>query len=893
MVTLREHVVGHTPKRLRDFLGEVLIVLFGLVVIWLGIALLLREQDQATIIDARHDTANLAQAFEQNINRTVSAIDQSLLFTRAAYERDSAHFNLPDWAHTVLPESSLTFLMGVTDRDGRLIATSGGPPKAAISLADREHFRAQAESRTDSLFISKPVLGRQSQRWAIEFSRRLSAPDGSFAGIITASVDPYGFSRFYDSINLGGGGLIVLAGLDGIVRAQAPLSGEPLGVDLSGTRLLAAAAASDRGGFRGDVESIDRFVSYRRLRDYPLLVAVGEDSSEVFALYRRSRLQYLAGGGVLSLLLLLTGMLLVRGKLRLLQSREAALRSQTNLNDAVENISQGLIMVDAQRRIPVINRRAIALLRLPPKLVEQLPDFDAILKWQIDSGEFGPGGEAASPFRRFVEGGGLTQSDGAYERTRADGTVLEVRTQRLPDGGAVRTYTDLTERKRAEAQIAFLAHHDRLTGLANRTLFTEKITLALAQAHERNRGFAVLCLDLDRFKLVNDVRGHDVGDRLLQEVADRLRNSVRDADTVARFGGDEFAIVQTAASQPEAAMALAGRLVRLLAEPYLIEGQQSLIGASIGVALYPTSATSADELLRKADVALYRAKEGGRRSYRIYERAMDIRVDERRSLEQDLREALANERLSMHYQPIFTRDLDFVGFEALIRWEHPVRGSISPAEFVPVATESGLIVQLGRWSMEAACMRAARWPQHVRIAVNVSPLQFHDPDLLRYIDDVLGRSGLAPERLTIEITEGLLGDDEENVLGVMHALKQQGVRVVLDNFGSGHSSLGYLRRYPIDGIKIGPSLVQGLAPGSEALLIVRTILILCRSLNMEVVGAGIETEDQLRTLRRLRCDLLQGYLVGRPIPPEQVPAFLARPSRPAPVTAETGAGGDA
>ncbi len=436
---------------------------------------------------------------------------------------------------------------------------------------------------------------------------------------------------------------------------------------------------------------------------------------------------------------------------------------------------------------------------------------------------------------------------------------------------------DLSDRKRAEQRIHHLAHHDSLTGLPNRTLFRDRLAQALAVGEQTGRGLALLCLDLDGFKAVNDLHGHPVGDAVLIEVGNRLMTCLRDSDTVARLGGDEFAIVQSSADQPRAAAGLADRLVRLLAEPFEVGGQRVAIGTSVGIALFPSDAREPDVLLRNADLALYRAKHDGRGVYRFFEQAMDLRLQQRRALEQDLRAAMQRGELRLHYQPLLdSATLDVEGFEALLRWQHPTRGFISPAEFVPVAEECGLIVPLGHWVLQTACAEAASWKLPWRIAVNLSPAQFKQRDLARSVRDVLDRTGLAPWRLELEITEGILIDDAERALTMLRELKALGVRIALDDFGTGYSSLSYLRRFPFDKLKIDASFVQGLGDCGEADAIVRAIVALGRSLSLHITAEGVETEDQLARLREHECDQVQGYLLGRPAPPDQLPALRAR-----------------
>jgi diguanylate cyclase len=423
---------------------------------------------------------------------------------------------------------------------------------------------------------------------------------------------------------------------------------------------------------------------------------------------------------------------------------------------------------------------------------------------------------------------------------------------------------DISERKAAEGWIEHLAYHDPLTGLANRALFTDRLAQAIVLAERSHHGIALICLDLDRFKSVNDLLGHPGGDRVLVEAGARVRRVVRDMDTAARLGGDEFAVVQQLASQREAAF-LAERMLAELSQPYEIDGRQVTIGTSIGIALFPADGQDATTLMKNADLALYRAKSDGRGVFRCFEPEMDARVQERRAMEEDLRQAIARGELELNYQPqVESQTLEITGFEALLRWTHPVRGRVPPAEFIPLAEETGLIIMLGHWVLDTACQEAASWTKPYRIAVNLSPAQFKEAGLAEMIRATLARHGLDPARLELEITEGVLIEDAERALSVLQELKRSGVRIALDDFGTGYSSLSYLRRFPFDMIKIDGSFVQGIGEDNEAEAIVSAVIAMGRNLGLDVTAEGVETRAQLGMLRSQRCTQLQGFLLGRP-----------------------------
>jgi diguanylate cyclase (GGDEF)-like protein/PAS domain S-box-containing protein len=461
---------------------------------------------------------------------------------------------------------------------------------------------------------------------------------------------------------------------------------------------------------------------------------------------------------------------------------------------------------------------------------------------------------------------------------RKDGEERQFSTRKLavPDksGSAhwiVSVSEDITERKRAEARVERLAHYDALTGLANRILFKDELEAALQSAAKDDQSAAVYCIDLDHFKAVNDTLGHGAGDTLLTLVAQRLTQCVRTGDTVARLGGDEFAIVQRGTGLAEIARELAGRIVAALSEPYDINGHQVVIGASIGIALFPIDGRLAGDLLKKADVALYRAKAHGRGAYRVFTPEMDAELQARRSLEVDLRHALTAGEFDLHYQPLLDLKTDQVaGCEALIRWNHPVRGLVMPGDFISLTEEIGLIRPIGEWVLRAACAEAATWPEHVTLAVNVSPLQFRDRRLAGTIMSALATSGLPAARLELEITESVLLQDDEANMRVLHQLKTMGCRISLDDFGTGYSSLSYLRRFPFDKIKIDRCFVRDLPRDQGSVAIIQAITSLASSLGMCTTAEGVETLDQLNVLQSLGCNQVQGYIIGRPTPADKL-----------------------
>ncbi|MDO9713387.1 bifunctional diguanylate cyclase/phosphodiesterase [Paracraurococcus lichenis] len=483
-----------------------------------------------------------------------------------------------------------------------------------------------------------------------------------------------------------------------------------------------------------------------------------------------------------------------------------------------------------------------------------------------------------------MRGMAAREAEGACEyriRRPSDGELrhVEARARYEYDGSgrplsAVGVVIDVTERREAELRIAHLAHHDALTGLPNRVLFRDRLNDALARAR-RNEGFAVLYLDLDRFKEVNDTLGHPVGDALLRAVTARLQAELRETDTLARLGGDEFAVIQASLDQPRDATTLARRLVEVISAPFLLDGHQMVIGTSVGISLCPTDGFDPDALLKGADMALYRAKAEGRGRWRFFEPEMDARMQLRRTLELDLRRALAMSEFEVFYQPIVNIDTRRVsGLEALLRWRHPERGLVPPDDFIPLAEEIGLILPIGEWVLAQACCDAATWPGAPKVAVNLSPVQFAGRGLVEAVAAALAQSGLAPARLELEITETVLLQDTEATLATLHRLKALGVRIAMDDFGTGYSSLSYLQRFPFDKVKIDRSFTRELGNSRQSNAIVQAVTDLCAGLEMTTTAEGVETEAQLAVLRRRGCSEAQGYLFSKPKPAEEVRVVL-------------------
>ncbi|WP_028133818.1 PAS-domain containing protein [Bradyrhizobium japonicum] len=527
---------------------------------------------------------------------------------------------------------------------------------------------------------------------------------------------------------------------------------------------------------------------------------------------------------------------------------------------ALNNMSQGLCMLDANLRVIVCNRRYIEMFGLSPDVVKPGVSMREIMEHSCELG-LHPDMTGARLYADYVER--LREGEHTLHRHLNDGRIIKLNHKRMEQGGWVVTYEDVTERHKAQARVAHMARHDSLTDLPNRLLFREKMSEGLNQVAIAGGAMAVLCFDLDNFKTVNDRLGHAAGDRLLRWVAARLKENVGEHDTVARLGGDEFAVLQRG-PQPQSAEKLARRLVEVIGRPPPLENQSIHVGASVGIAIAPDHGLDADELMKCADLALYQAKAKGRGAYQLFEPEMEEEARSRHALEQDLRGALEAREFHLVFQPQMRLDSsELTGFEALLRWKHPSRGLVSPAEFIPIAEENGLIVPIGEWVLRSACATAASWPD-VSVAVNLSPVQFRSRGLVAMVTSALAEAGLPPQRLELEVTETALLDDSEATIGILHQLRALGVRVSLDDFGVGYSSLSYLRKFPFDRIKIDRSFVGTLGESPESVAIVRTIASLGSVLGVETTAEGVETEEQLDFVRECGCTAVQGYYFGKP-----------------------------
>ncbi|HUB13992.1 MAG TPA: EAL domain-containing protein [Acetobacteraceae bacterium] len=853
------------------------------------------------------NTGNLAIVLAEQTDRSVQAIDIVLRDIQDDVAGDLRLATEDDFKRLLATEPIFRSLHSRAERlpqvdnisliaaDGVRVSYSIAWPAPPTELSDRDymrHFQAQNDA---GLFISQPVVSRATHVWSVFAVRRINGKDGRFLGVILAAIPLQVFTSLFSSITLPDSETFMLLRRDGTVLVRYPDAPSHIGGRMPEKSLWYSLVAAGGGKYQspGYFDEQSRLVAVQPLAGYPLVLDVGTPTAGALAHWRH--LTVLIGLGTAfaaSLLLLLV--LLLRQQLARLEQSRAALRlrnaeltrvagalrdSETRLDakthaldTTLAAMDQGLMMVDARGTVAVCNARAIDLLDLPPTLIAAPSPFTEIAARHPDDGIFALMHEALECANDPASS--LPCAPRCGEHCVTGDRIVEARCVRLPAGGVVATFDDITARRHAEQQVAFMARHDALTRLPNRAAFVERLEATVAQAG-RGALAAVLCLDLDHFKEVNDTLGHPIGDRLLRAVADRLTACVRQVDTVARFGGDEFAVVQTDAARAEDVGLFAQRIIEVLSLPFDLSGHQVTVGASIGIALIPADGADPDRLLKSADIALYRAKADGRGVYRFFAPAMDARLQERRQLELDLQHALTHEEFELYYQPLIDLESNNVcAFEALLRWHHPQRGLLEPGAFVPLTEEMGLIVPLGGWALRQACREATTWPDNVAVAVNLSPVQFRHRELVPMVAAALEASKLEPSRLELEITEAVLLQSNEEVMETLHGLRDLGVRIAMDDFGTGYSSLGYLRCFPFDKIKIDQSFVRDLPEGADAAAIVRAVTRMGNSLGMVTTAEGVETGEQLAHLRAEGCVEVQGYLFSRPRPARELPQLL-------------------
>jgi diguanylate cyclase (GGDEF)-like protein/PAS domain S-box-containing protein len=907
----------------------------------------------------------------------------------------------------------------IIDAEGKRINHSREWPNQSIDLAYRDYFQALKRNPKITSFVSDPMRGTASGVWAIAIVRPVLTADDRLLGVVFGSMTLKYYETIFSSTSLGSGYAATLVRSDGMLLTRYPATAV---IGSIAQASILKTLINSRFGVSRSVSAVDgqaRITAAYRLLNYPLVVVVSRDEENAFADWRKTALAMCVGAAAMIFIIVIASFLIAHSwkqqerlnsaraqviesdKIRALAEAELGpqrdiMLQNTRFHAAVNNMSQGLCMFDADARLVVCNNLYINMYKLPPELVKPGTPRSDIIAYCVRSGIL-KGDQVGDTIQQQLSNS-APSTDKGWVRIdeHADGKLIRITREPMDRGGWVATHQDITEqrradqeldetkrfldsiianipiaivvkeaktrkvvltnrafeamlglpqsaligktafdiyasgdaelmdkfdrdsleqsagihyndyevvtpllglrivatkrivvrdaqgdakylivviediteRKKSEQRIAFMAHHDALTGLYNRATIAQKIEEAAARQRRSGDPFAVLLLDLDRFKYVNDTLGHAAGDALLRQTATRLKALLRETDVIARLGGDEFAIIQVGVIDPrQAAGKLADRIIELFTKPFGLEGNEVNISTSIGIALAPEHATSPDGLLKMADIALYRAKLAGRNDYCVFDPQMSEAANARHELESDLRRAIQQDELELHYQPIIdTKTRKICGAEALVRWRHPIKGMIAPDRFIPLAEETGMITQIGEWVLHTACVEAATWPAGIKVAVNLSAVQFRKTNLSDVVMYALAQSGLPPERLELEITETALIESAAECLLTLRQFKNLGISIALDDFGTGYSSLSQLTMFCFDKIKIDKSFTQNLTKRAECAAIISAALTLAQSLSIATTAEGVETKDQYRLLRLAGVTSMQGYLFKRPGP---------------------------
>jgi len=827
-----------------------------------------RELENTVLLLARHFDQQMRdwQVIQNDLMKYAESIDTS---SPDEFKRVMGSSVIHQLLVTKLGATPYVGIVNVFSSDGTLINSSRVWPVPDVDVSDRAYFRTFTASGQTPEFVVQPVLSRVTGKLTTNLIRKIVGPHGEFLGVITRGIEPANFEAFFASLSLGKHSAVSMFHDDGTLLARYPHMDGRIGRNFgNGPLFRTVLPHADHGAVRliSPVDGEDRIGAVRRLENYPLLVIATVTVEEALADWAEQTkfLVLIACLGSLVIAALLYLIVKRLSQHHRVQQKQLTVEKQ-RLDTAINNMKPGLLLFDSEQRLVIHNGRYGEMFGLPPNVLNPGQHFRDLVALRKISGSFK--GDVEEYCDRVLQG---AEAGLCFVNETPDNRVIQVTIQPVDDGGWVSTHEDITERRRSDERIAYLAKFDALTSLPNRTSFRERLEQMLEELGDAGQ-LAVLYLDIDQFKSVNDTLGHQVGDELLKSVASRLAGCVEAPSFVARLGGDEFAIVRSGIRSVEEVNNMIARIYEMLRMPSDCLGHQLTSDASIGVAVAPKDGRDLDQLVKNADLAMYAAKSEGRRTFRLFEIDMEIQAQRRRELEGDLSRALVEGNFEIHYQPILdVRSREVVCCEALVRWNHPERGMISPAEFIPIAEDAGLIDQLGLWVLTNACHEAANWPDHVKVAVNVSPLQFKQATFALKAAGILAASGLAPTRLELEITEAVLIRDDDEALAILHHLRALGVRIGLDDFGTGYSSLSYLQRFPLDKIKIDRSFVENIQHDDFSSSIVRAIVNIAAARNMTTTAEGVETNDQFDHLQALGCDQIQGYLFSRPIPAAQL-----------------------
>jgi len=820
----------------------------------------------------------LARHFDQQLEdfsvlqkSIIPALEDRGLSSPEAFEREVATFAVHQTLRMKAVGWATVAGVNIFDANGTLINSSASWPVPDVNISDRSYFRHLKDDPT-ILSEIEVVPGRFSGTKVIVFSRRISGQNGEFLGIATRAIGPQALEDFLASAELSAEDSIAIHHVNGQMLARYPHAENLIGKNFKGGSAEQMAVFQKpfvSARLISPVDGKERLVASRRLTFEPLVIVATKTLDSTLTTWRSQTKSFMLTAALSMLLIVAILYLIFRQMMQQIRVEKQRLKT------AVNNLTNGLLLFDSSERLIVCNDRYISMYGLSSDVAKPGCKFRDLVKHRQESGSFV--GDIDAYCSEILQHVGHFHSSIVES---SDGRLIEIRNIPVSTGGWLATHEDITERLKAERRISHLAHYDALTGLANRVQMRAQIEKWISE-FEQGRKFSILYIDIDEFKGVNDTLGHNVGDELLKQIGLRLESCVGPRDMVARLGGDEFAVLKEDVDDTSSLGDLADEILRVLRAPIVCSGHDISIDASIGIVMMPDHGENLEDLLKNADLAMYAAKADGRRTYRFFSPALDASAKKKRQMERDLRQAVTEDQFEIHYQPLVSlADGAITGCEALLRWRHPVHGMISPAEFIPIAEETGLINEIGDWVLQRACSDAASWPAEIAVAVNVSPVQFKSKTLPIRVAMALEKSGLSPRRLELEITEAVLIRDDE-ALTFLHQLRNLGLKIALDDFGTGYSSLSYLRRFPFDKIKIDRSFVNDIGVSEESSAIIRAVVDMAAACRMVTTAEGVETEVQRKILRDLGCCQMQGYLFSAPVPVSMLDGVLSGKLRPA------------
>ena len=813
-----------------------------------------RELNNSALLLSRHFDQQLGD-LQHVHDDVVGYLQTGQIETAEQFERTMSLLSTHEMLRRRLAALPHVGGLNLFNAKGWLINSSEVWPVPDINVADRRYFKEFTSGRPTPDVIVEPARSKVTGQWRTIFARKIVGRDGEIIGFASRGVAPSHFEDFVASVALSNDAVISMIHRDGTIIARYPEANNVVGKNIASQPLfqqVLGLGGNTSGRFVTSADGEESVGAVRSLTHFPILILATTKTSTALADWRaQTKLQFSAA--VLAVVVVIVTIFLIVRQLQ--RQHDAAQRKLSEksqqLDTAINNMTQGLLLFDASARLVICNQRYIDMFGVSPEVARPGCHLRDLILHRQESGSFV--GDVDEYCAKFLD----PENDEIRDTVIAtpDGRSIRLIYKRSPDGGWATTLEDVTERRRVEARIEHLAHYDALTNLPNRTLFQRHAEGLLLEASGVR--FAILYIDIDEFKRINDSLGHPIGDEYLRRVAERLRQSVGAEDFIARLGGDEFAIMQHDVTSHDDVSALVARIYRALRTPFDCHGHRLSGDASIGIAIAPQHGTDLFGLLKSADLAMYAAKAAGRRTHRFFEPSMEQQANLRRELESDLRAALVEGGFEIHYQPLLDlRSEEVTGCEALLRWRHPVRGMVSPAEFIPVAEETGLIEEIGQWVLRTACAEAASWPAHVRVAINVSPIQFKSGTLPLKVAAALAETGLDPLRLELEITEAVLIADDDAALVALNQLRALGVHIALDDFGTGYSSLQYLQRFPFDKIKIDRSFVKEVTRNTSSASIIRAVVSIAADRDMITTAEGVETEAAAghRANARLHAD---------------------------------------